>query len=119
MSDCDAVREYHDLSKHRLDRYAPGPDFLDWDQQPDPFRRFAGAPRLDLPETGSADEVLFSQRCHDCHVPPRPQDKPAAAWPAIVQRMQSHRITNGMTPLSAEELGRIMGYLQRNAKDAT
>ena len=77
------------------------------------------AQRLDLPETGSADEVLFSQRCHDCHVPPRPQDKPAAAWPAIVQRMQSHRITNGMTPLSAEELGRIMGYLQRNAKDAT
>jgi hypothetical protein len=79
----------------------------------------AAAPRLALPETGSADEVLFSQRCHDCHVPPRPQDKPAAAWPAIVQRMQSHRITNGLTPLSAEELGRIMGYLQRNARGAT
>jgi hypothetical protein len=79
----------------------------------------SAAQRLDLPETGSTDEVLFSQRCHDCHVPPRPQDKPAAAWPAIVQRMQSHRITNGLTPLSAEELRRIMGYLQRNARDAT
>jgi len=79
----------------------------------------AAAQLGDFPETGGADEVLFSQRCHDCHVPPRPQDKPAAAWPAIVQRMQSHRITNGLIPLSAEELRRIMSYLQRNAKDAT
>jgi hypothetical protein len=77
------------------------------------------SPKVSLPEAGSPDEVLFSQRCHDCHVPPRPQDKPAAAWPAIVQRMQSHRITNGLKPLSDEELRRIMGYLQRNAKDNT
>ena len=74
---------------------------------------------VSLPEAGSRDEVLFEQRCHDCHVPPRPQAKPAAAWPAIVQRMQSHRITNGLKPLSDEELRRIMGYLQRNAKDNT
>ena len=77
------------------------------------------SPKVNLPEAGSADELLFSQRCHDCHVPPRPQAKPAAAWPAIVQRMQSHRITNGLTPLSTEELRRIEGYLQRNAKDNT
>jgi SagB-type dehydrogenase family enzyme len=32
-----------------LDRYAAGPDFLDWDQQPDPFRRFASAPLIPLP----------------------------------------------------------------------
>jgi hypothetical protein len=33
--------------------------------------------------------------------------------------MQSHRITTGLTPLTAEELRRIQAYLQRNAKDAT
>ena len=32
------VRDYHTRTKHRLDRYAAGPDFLDWEQQPDPFR---------------------------------------------------------------------------------
>ncbi|HUW37847.1 MAG TPA: SagB/ThcOx family dehydrogenase [Rhodocyclaceae bacterium] len=45
----DPVRAYHERSKHHLDRYAPGPDGLDWAAQPDPFRRYAGAPELDLP----------------------------------------------------------------------
>jgi SagB-type dehydrogenase family enzyme len=31
-----------------MDRYAPGPGYLDWATQPDPFRRYAGAPELDL-----------------------------------------------------------------------
>jgi len=43
------VLDYHERSKHHPDRYAPGPGRLDWASQPDPFRRFAGAPTLDLP----------------------------------------------------------------------
>ena len=75
--------------------------------------------KASLPEAGSPDEVLFNQRCHDCHIPPLPQDRPASAWPEIVRRMQSHRITTGLTPLTDEELQRIEAYLLRNAKDAT
>lgn len=41
--------EYHERSKHRLRRYAPGPGGLDWANQPDPFRTFEGAPRFRLP----------------------------------------------------------------------
>ncbi len=43
------VQDYHERSKHHLDRYAPGPGRLDWATQPDPFRRFADAPAIDLP----------------------------------------------------------------------
>lgn len=43
------VRRYHQRSKHEPDRYAPGPDRMDWATQPDPFRRFAGVPELTLP----------------------------------------------------------------------
>ncbi|MBK7541823.1 MAG: SagB/ThcOx family dehydrogenase [Candidatus Competibacteraceae bacterium] len=43
------VIAYHQASKHHLDHYAPGPGGLDWANQPDPFRRFAGAPQLELP----------------------------------------------------------------------
>jgi SagB-type dehydrogenase family enzyme len=43
------VLEYHQRSKHCLDRYAPGPGRLDWATQPDPFRRFAGAQTIRLP----------------------------------------------------------------------
>ncbi len=45
----DPVHDYHERSKHHLDRYAPGPNGLDWSSQPDPFRRFEGAPLLNLP----------------------------------------------------------------------
>src|SRR5262249_15114821 len=37
---------YHEATKHHLGRYARGPGHLDWANQPDPFRTFAGAPAL-------------------------------------------------------------------------
>ena len=43
------VAAYHQRSKHALQRYAAGPQTLDWDSQPDPFRRFDGAPLTWLP----------------------------------------------------------------------
>jgi SagB-type dehydrogenase family enzyme len=43
------VRAYHETSKHRPERYAPGPGRLDWANQPDPWRSYAGAPRVVLP----------------------------------------------------------------------
>ncbi|HYD41327.1 MAG TPA: SagB/ThcOx family dehydrogenase [Anaeromyxobacter sp.] len=45
----DTILAYHERSKHRIDRSAPAPGRVDWDAQPDPFRRFAGAPLLPLP----------------------------------------------------------------------
>ena len=51
MADPNVARvlAYHQLSKHHLHRYAPAPGHLDWANQPDPFRTFAGAPRFELP----------------------------------------------------------------------
>lgn len=45
----DIVRAYHEATKHHTHAYAPSPGFLDWDSQPDPFRRFPGAPAVSLP----------------------------------------------------------------------
>ena len=45
----EAVLAYHRRTKHQVSRYAAGPDGLDWANQPDPFRTFAGAPRVELP----------------------------------------------------------------------
>ena len=43
------LSDYHERSKHRLERYAPGPGRLDWANQPNPFRRYEGAPGIELP----------------------------------------------------------------------
>jgi SagB-type dehydrogenase family enzyme len=49
MDSLAVARGYHQRSKHRLDAFAAGPDSLDWDNQPDPFRRYVGAPMTQLP----------------------------------------------------------------------
>ena len=43
---------YHDRTKHHPERYANGPGGLDWANQPDPFRRFNGAPAVRLSLAG-------------------------------------------------------------------
>jgi hypothetical protein len=43
------VRGYHQRTKHGYGRFATGPGWLDWDSQPDPFRSWSGAPRVELP----------------------------------------------------------------------
>lgn len=49
MNNLDTVLAYHLRTKHSLHRYADGPGELDWANQPNPFRYFAGCPTLPLP----------------------------------------------------------------------
>jgi len=51
----EAVMRYHERTKHQFNRYAAGPGQLDWANQPDPFRRYDGAPLLRLPLLAAHD----------------------------------------------------------------
>lgn len=44
-----SAAQYHRRTKHQLARFAAGPETLDWDAQPSPFRTWAGAPLIHLP----------------------------------------------------------------------
>jgi SagB-type dehydrogenase family enzyme len=57
----ETVMRYHERTKHHFDRYAPGPGELDWANQPNPFRRYEGAPLLRLPRLGPDDEPASPQ----------------------------------------------------------
>ena len=52
----DRVLRYHVRTKHHFNRYARSLGFLDWANQPDPFRRFEGAPLTSLPLLKPEDE---------------------------------------------------------------
>lgn len=54
----DQVIAYHLQTKHHFNRYARSLGFLDWANQPDPFRRFAGAPLVPLPLLKPDEEPL-------------------------------------------------------------
>src|ERR1019366_9389522 len=79
----DDIIAYHDRTKHHPERYARGPDGLDWATQPDPFRRFNGSPVLKLPladrdDTPAAAVLFGAGRVKDFQshaagtAPPRP-----------------------------------------------
>ena len=56
------VLAYHERTKHRLERYAAGPETLDWSAQPDPFRHYEGAERRSLALTADALATLQRAR---------------------------------------------------------
>ncbi len=74
-----AVIAYHQASKHRPDRYAPGPGGLDWTNQPDPFRRYVGAPRVELPLRADTLTLAFAALRQGQRPAPHPLTRDALA----------------------------------------
>jgi SagB-type dehydrogenase family enzyme len=70
----DAILAYHRHSKHHPHRYAPGPDHLDWANQPDPFRAYAGAPAVELPLLADAVAAPYGDLYRPGAVRPRRPD---------------------------------------------
>ncbi len=54
----EAVLRYHERTKHQFNRYARSAGTLDWVNQPNPFRRYEGAPLTQLPILGVGEEPL-------------------------------------------------------------
>jgi SagB-type dehydrogenase family enzyme len=68
-----AVKEifhYHEETKHQYDRYARSPGYMDWQNQPNPFRSYQGAPVLPLPllkkDPPAAYPDLYSRKNNSC-----------------------------------------------------
>lgn len=66
------VLDYHIRTKHTLQHYAKGPETLDWDDQPDPFRRFSGCDMVALAKPGRDLEVLFLELDQPQRLPVQP-----------------------------------------------
>jgi SagB-type dehydrogenase family enzyme len=54
----DRAIRYHVQTKHHFNRYARSLGHLDWANQPDPFRRYEGAPLIPLPLLKPDDEPV-------------------------------------------------------------
>lgn len=81
------IRAYHQRTKHRFEAYAPGPETLDWDEQPQPFRHFVGAPEFPLPPLKNiAQQTEFS----------------------VLLRRQLHATTESSAPLGLEALSMLL-----------
>lgn len=63
------VIRYHEATRHRFAAYARGPETLDWDAQPAPFRHYEGAPVQVLPLCAAHFEAPFSRLQRPVHGP--------------------------------------------------
>lgn len=68
------------------------------------------------PDMQSKGFHVFSRNCSSCHAPPQPTAHTAAEWPAVIARMQSHRVQRGLGPILAGEKVMIRDYLVRHAR---
>ncbi len=71
----NAVRGYHQVTKHQVQRFAPGPGYLDWDTQPDPFRRYAGASLIGLDKVPPAEVPRYDDAFVEGRHPPVPLNR--------------------------------------------
>jgi SagB-type dehydrogenase family enzyme len=66
------VFAYHVATKHHFQRYARGPHQMDWTTQPDPFRRYDGAPIIPLDHVTPGDLPLYEPAFVEGLLPPQP-----------------------------------------------
>lgn len=70
--DSSVVLDYHQRTKHQLNGYAKGPASLDWDDQPNPFRRFDGCETVALPQPGADLACRFADLDQSKTIPAQP-----------------------------------------------
>jgi SagB-type dehydrogenase family enzyme len=68
----DRTLTYHQRTKHHLHHYARSLGYLDWATQPDPFRTYAGAPRIELELRGDRVTTSYRDLFQTGVVPPQP-----------------------------------------------
>ena len=66
------VITYHQATKHHFHAYASGPQYLDWDTQPNPFRRYEGASVIPLEHIPPTPKPLYDEAFEAGHVLPEP-----------------------------------------------
>ena len=71
MDGAAMVLAYHEATKHHPHRYARSAGYLDWANQPDPFRRYPGAPLHRLPLHAIDDTPPYEDLYSRAQVPAR------------------------------------------------
>jgi hypothetical protein len=74
-----------------------------------------GCARRPLPEDGTADELLYAQRCGTCHRAYQPSTLTTAMWQLQVDAMELKINAAGMPPLTPTDKQTILAYLERHA----
>ena len=68
----EKIIAYHEATKHHYERYANSPGYMDWDNQPNPFRFYENTEHMRLPllkEDPVAEHLMLYQRVDKTTLP--------------------------------------------------
>jgi SagB-type dehydrogenase family enzyme len=65
-------KQYHEQTKHHFRHYARSLGYMDWANQPNPFRRFSGAPLVKLLLSRDEDSPLYDDLFFPGRIPSQP-----------------------------------------------
>ena len=68
----DIVYDYHNQTKHQLQRYSRSLGYMDWKSQPDPFRRYDQSLTLPLDHPQSTETPTYDSLFDTCQGPAAP-----------------------------------------------
>jgi SagB-type dehydrogenase family enzyme len=68
----ETVLTYHQRTKHHFERYARGPNHINWNAQPDSFRRYLGAKHFELPLVADTLESAYLDLYQPHTMTPKP-----------------------------------------------
>jgi SagB-type dehydrogenase family enzyme len=71
-SSVQAILTYHSRTKHHLHGHAAAPGYLDWENQPEPFRTFDGTERVELPLLADRLDATYSDLYTSGAIAPTP-----------------------------------------------
>ena len=88
------VVDYHERTKHHPHRFARSAGYMDWDNQPTPFRTYAGTPSIPLPLAATDPPLDYATLFQPAAGAPAPFDMAAiglllelsmglSAWKAV------------------------------------
>lgn len=75
----EAALAYHRRTKHHLHQYAASLGYLDWASQPDPFRTYVGAERVELPLLADRLDAAYAEIYLPGAVPAMPLERKSVA----------------------------------------
>ncbi|MGA2988295.1 MAG: SagB/ThcOx family dehydrogenase [Terriglobia bacterium] len=75
----ETILAYHRRTKHHLQRFAASPGYLDWATQPDPFRTYLGAERIELPLLADRLDAAYCNLYIPGAIPPMPLERNSVA----------------------------------------
>ncbi|MCB1874421.1 MAG: SagB/ThcOx family dehydrogenase [Chromatiales bacterium] len=70
---------YHQRTKHHFERFAASLGYLDWANQPDPFRYYRDCPRVELPFLDQDPPLAFANLFHPPTGDPQPVNTASVA----------------------------------------